>query len=106
VSAPAGSSLETAWSRSERMVGRWVAGEFVLVPLRDQAADIDAIYNLSPVAAFIWERLDGRTTGRAVVQAVVERFEVEEDAAAADYLGLVEQLGSIGAVVAAPTPAG
>jgi hypothetical protein len=81
------------------MVGRWVAGEFVVVPLRDRAADLDAIYNLSRVAAFIWERLDGRTSGREVVEAMVERFEVTETQAAADYLRFLEQLRSIEAVV-------
>ena len=95
-------SLEVAWARSERMVGRSVAGEFVLVPLRDRAADIDAIYNLSRVAAFIWERCDGRTPGREVVRAIVKQFEVEEEEAAADYLRLVEQLRSIEALVERP----
>jgi Coenzyme PQQ synthesis protein D (PqqD) len=93
------SSLEVAWARSERMVGRSVAGEFVLVPLRDRAADIDAIYNLSRVAAFIWERFDGRTPGRDVVRAIVKQFEVDEEQAAADYLRLVEQLRSIEALI-------
>jgi hypothetical protein len=90
--------LETAWARSERMVGRFVAGEFVVVPLRDRAADIDAIYSLSRVAAFIWEHLDGRTTGESVVKALVERFEVTFEEAAADYLRFVEQLRAIGAI--------
>lgn len=96
--------LEVAWARSERMVGRSVAGEFVLVPLRNRAADIDAIYNLSRVAAFIWERFDGRTPGRAVVCAMVEQFEVDAEEAAADYLRLVEQLRSISALVETPSP--
>jgi len=91
--------LAARWARSERMVGRWVAGEFVVVPLRDRAADLDAIYNLSRVAAFIWERLDGRASGQEVVQALVERFEVSEEQAAADYLRFLEQLRSIEAVV-------
>jgi hypothetical protein len=91
--------LAARWARSERMVGRWVAGEFVVVPLRDRAADLDAIYNLSRVAAFIWERLDGRTSGQEVVRALVGRFEVTEAEAAADYLRFVEQLRAIEAVV-------
>jgi hypothetical protein len=96
--------LGAAWARSERMVARWVAGEFVVVPLRNRAADIDAIYTLNRVAAYIWERLDGRTPGHEVVRAMVERFEVSEEAAAADYLRLIAELQSIEAVVAAPAP--
>ena len=94
--------LDVAWARSERMVGRSVADEFVLVPLRDRAADIDAIYNLNRVAAFIWERCDGRTPGHEVVRAIVERFRVEKEEAAADYLRLVQQLRSIVALVEVP----
>ena len=94
--------LEQVWARSERMVGRSVAGEFVLVPLRDRAADIDAIYNLTRVAAFIWERIDGRTPGHEVVRAMVRQFEVDEEEAAADYVRLVEQLRSIEALVEPP----
>jgi hypothetical protein len=84
--------LQTAWARSERMVGRSVAGEFVIVPLRGQAADIDSVYSLNAVAAFIWERLDGQTPGHLVVRQMVERFEVEEPEATADYLFFVERL--------------
>jgi Coenzyme PQQ synthesis protein D (PqqD) len=91
--------LERAWARSDRMVGRSVAGEFVIVPLRDQAADIDSVYNLNPVAAFIWQRLDGRTPGHTVVREIVDRFAVGEEEAAADYVHFLEQLRSIRAVV-------
>jgi len=93
--------LAAVWARSERMVGRWVAGEFVVVPLRNRAADLDAIYNLNKVAAYIWERLDGSASGHEVVRAVASRFEVSEKEAAADYLKLVEELRSIDAVVPA-----
>ena len=99
---PAAPDLSAAGVRSDRMVGRFVAGEFVIVPLRDQAADIDGIYNLNAVAAFIWERLDGLTSGEAVVRAMVERFEVGREQATADYQRFLGQLLSIGALRAAP----
>jgi hypothetical protein len=81
------------------MVGRAVAGEFVIVPLRDQAADIDSVYNLNPVAAFIWQRLDGQTRGDTIVREIVERFAVGEEEAASDYVHFVDQLRSIRAIL-------
>ena len=91
-------SLDTAYARSERMVGRRIADEYVLVPLVGEGAEIDSLFNLSRVAAFIWERLDGNASGAVVVAAVVERFEVPRERAETDYLELVEQLLSIGAI--------
>jgi hypothetical protein len=86
------------------MVGRRIGDEYVLVPLAGRGADLDSILNLSRVAAFVWERLDGVRTGAQVVDAVVERFEVERTEAEADYLELVETLLDVGAVE--PSPAG
>ncbi len=91
-------SLETAYVRSERMVGRRIADEYVLVPLVGEGAEIDSLFNLSRVAAFIWEHLDGNASGAAVVAAVVERFLVPREQAEADYLEFVEQLASIDAI--------
>ncbi len=93
--------LEEAWARSARMVGRRIGDEYVLVPLAGRGADLDSILNLNRVAAFVWERLDGTRTGAAVVDAVVERFDVERPRAEADYLELVDTLLELKAIVAA-----
>jgi len=95
VSVPA---LADVYARSDRIVGRRIAGEYVLVPLVSHGADLDAIYNLNAVGAFVWERLDGRTSGSDIVQALCAAFEVDEARAAADYLGFVGQLLDLGAV--------
>jgi hypothetical protein len=66
-----------------------------------RGADLDAILNLNRVGAFIWEHLDGRRSGRDVVAALVERFDVEPDSAERDYLTFVAKLLSVQAVEAA-----
>ncbi len=98
--------LDEPFARSARMVGRRIGDEYVLVPLAGRGADLDSILNLSRVAAFVWERLDGARTGAQVVDAVVERFEVERAEAEADYLELVETLLDIGAVERPPAGRG
>jgi hypothetical protein len=99
LSAP---TLDHVFARSERMVGRRVADEFILVPLVGRGADVDSILNLNRVGAFIWETIDGRRDGRAVVLALVERFEVEEERAARDYLDFVSTLVSLHALREVP----
>lgn len=98
--------LDEAFARSARMVGRRIGDEYVLVPLAGRGADLDSILNLSRVAAFVWERLDGARTGAEVVDAVVERFEVERAEAEADYLELVETLLDVGALARPPAGRG
>jgi hypothetical protein len=85
------------------MIGRRIGEEFVLVPLAERGADLDSILNLSRVAAFIWELLDGERTGDAIVDAVVGRFEVDRPRAAADYLELLGTLRDLGALRPGPS---
>ena len=91
-------SLSDAFERSDRMVGRRVADEYILVPIVGHGAELDGIYNLSRVGAFIWELLDGRLRGEEVVDAVVAHFEVDRATAAGDYEAFLSKLVSIRAV--------
>ncbi len=93
--------LEQVWARAERMVGRRIGDEYVLVPLAGRGADLDSILNLNRVAAFIWEQLDGARTGEVIVEAVVERFDVERARAEADTLELLDTLLGLKAIVSA-----
>jgi len=81
------------------MASRTIGGARVLVPLAERGADLDSVFNLNRVAAFVWERLDGTRTTAEVVDALVERFEVERERAEADTLELLETLRAIGAIV-------
>jgi hypothetical protein len=83
------------------MVSRTIGGECVLVPLAERGADLDSIFNLNRVAAFIWEQLDEKRTAADLVAAVVARFEVERERAEADTLELLETLQEIRAIVPA-----
>jgi Coenzyme PQQ synthesis protein D (PqqD) len=90
--------LEAVLERSDRVVGRQIAGETILVPLVGHGAELDSIFNLNAVGAFIWEQIDGARDGHAIVAALVAAFDVTAARAAADYVRFVEQLESVGAV--------
>lgn len=96
--------LEETWARSSNMVGRRIGDEYVLVPLAGRGADLDSILNLNRVAAFVWEQLDGKRTGAALVAAVVERFDVDPERAERDSLELLDTLLELKAIV--PTAPG
>jgi hypothetical protein len=91
--------LTQVFIRSPRMVGRRVAGEYILVPIAGRGAEVDAIFNLNGVAAFIWEQFDGRQDGHRIVTKIAEQFDVDHVRAQADYLEFAGKLLSIGALV-------
>jgi len=98
VSEAAGRGLDAAWARSPQVVGRKVGAQFVLIPIVGDGADLDGVLNLNEVAAFVWERLDGRTSGRQVVDAILASFEVTRARAEQDYLELVARLAGRDAI--------
>jgi len=97
-------ALAGVYARSDRMVGRRVADEYILVPIVGRGANLDSIFNLSRVAAFIWESIDGRRDGYAIIEAVTSRFEVDRRQAEDDYCHFLEQLVTIEAVFPAHRP--
>ena len=79
-------------------VTRSIAGETVVVPVRGQVGDLDAIYNLNEVGAFIWERIDGRESVDQVIEAVREEFEVASEQAkreTSEFITALEAAGMI-----------
>jgi hypothetical protein len=96
------STLTDVYAHSASVVGRRMGDELVLVPLAGRGADIDSILNLNKVGAFIWEQLDGNRSGAAVVDALVDHFEVERAQAEEDYLGFLTTLRSLTVAVSVP----
>ena len=48
------------YRKKKNFVTREVAGETLIVPLRGKLADMQRIFALDAVAAFIWQNLDGQ----------------------------------------------
>ena len=88
--------------RSLRMVSRKVAGEHILVPLASRGAEIDSIFNLNGTGTFIWERIDGKTTGREIAARVASEFEIPEARAQADCAEFLSQLLEVRAIEPGP----
>ena len=94
--------LAEAWSRSGRMVGRRIGDEYVLVPLAGARGRPRLDPQPQPRGHL---RLGAarRTSGRAprIVDAVVERFEVDRERAERDTLELLDTLLELAAIVPA-----
>jgi hypothetical protein len=93
--------LGECYQKSESIVFREIAGEMILVPIRQNVGDLESIYTLNETAAFMWGLIDGRRTVREIRDAVIAEYEVEEGEAEQDVLALLAQLASFGGVTRA-----
>lgn len=90
--------LERCYEKDPSIVHRNIAGEAILVPIRQNVADLESIYTLDEVAARIWELIDGQRRVEEIRDAIVEEYEVSPDVAEADLVEFVQQLEEIGGV--------
>jgi hypothetical protein len=90
-------SQET-YRQDDSFVSRRIEDEVILVPIRQNVADLESIYTLNEVGAYIWEQIDGRRTAAEILPLMVGEFDVTEEEAQRDLVEFVEQLSSIGAI--------
>lgn len=85
-------SMDTVYTKSEDVVFRKIADEFVLVPIRQKAVDLKSIYTLNETGAFIWDLVDGSKTVSEIKERVLLDFEAAPDSAESDVRGILSQL--------------
>ncbi len=90
--------MEAFYKKTNNFVSRRISGEAVLVPLRKKKGDSDHIFSLNETAASVWVILDGNHSMRSVVEQIVAEYEVEDEDAIREAMGLVEELVNIGAL--------
>jgi hypothetical protein len=86
------------YQKDPAMVGREIVGEMILVPVRQNAGNLESIYTLNETAAFAWNLLDGQRTLAEISAEIAAEFEVSPEQAQADLLELVAQLLEINAI--------
>ena len=87
-------ALDERYQKSDDIVSRDIAGETILVPIRNNVGDLESIYTLNETAARVWSLLDGQRTVREIRDAIVAEYEVEQEEAEQDVLELLAQLES------------
>ncbi|MBI2859305.1 MAG: PqqD family protein [Chloroflexi bacterium] len=93
--------MTTRYEKDTTMVTREIAGEMILVPIRQNVGDLQCIYTLNEVGARIWKLLDEKGTLADIVSTLVTEYEVEREQAEADMTGFLAEMESIGAMVPA-----
>ena len=90
--------LDKVYSKSDSIVFRKIADEFILVPIRQNVGDLESIYTLNETAARIWELIDGKIEVGKIKEKIVEEFEVTPEEAEKDIMEHLQQLEGIKAI--------
>jgi hypothetical protein len=89
---------EKVFVRDKDVVSRKIAGELFLVPVKGQLADMQKIFTLTPVAEYIWDRLDGQKRVNDIRNDVIAQFDVDKEKADSDIQEFIAELLETGLV--------
>lgn len=87
--------LEKCFDKDPNIVSRKIAGEYILVPIRQNVGDLESIYTLNEVGAFIWELIDGEREVKKIKEMIVEEFVISPQEAENDLIEFLLQLEKI-----------
>jgi hypothetical protein len=91
-------NFNKVFMRNGDVISRKIAGELFLVPVKGKIADMENIFALTPVAEYIWDRLDGRKSLNEILNDVVDHFDVSKEQAESDVLEFITELVGAGLI--------
>jgi len=75
---------EKRYQKSDSVVYRKIGNSFILVPIRNDVADLETVFTLNDVSSRIWELIDGKLTAGEIARKLTEEFDVIQEEAEKD----------------------
>lgn len=75
---------------------RSIAGSHIVVPVGTAGVSFKGMITLNSSGAFLWRELETDKTGEQLLQAMLEKYEIDESAAKADinqFVGTLQHAG-------------
>ena len=91
-------ALDQVYQKNQNFVFRKIDNDTLLVPIKNDVGDMDCIYNLNEMGAFVWEHLDGQKSAQDIKNLILAEFDVSVQEAEADLEKFVMQLSEIEAI--------
>lgn len=89
------SYLEKCFEKDPNIVSRKIADEVILVPIRRGVGDLENIFTLNEVGAFVWELLNGENKLKDIVKIISEDFDIDPKTAEKDLIYFVHELEKV-----------
>ena len=88
---------EETFVRSQAVIARVVAGETLIIPVRDKV-DPASIYSLNSAGSLIWKLLGSPRTVTQLAIAFAQEFEVEPEMVRLDVADFLNEMVAVGMV--------
>jgi len=96
--------LNTIYKKDPNIVSRLIAEEVILVPIRNNVADMDFIFTLNETAAYVWNMIDGTRSMSDIIDLVTKEFDVDPSLALSDLQELVQSLIDVNVLLKVTQP--
>ena len=90
---------QQTYKRNKNFVFRRIENETILVPIKDNVGDMNCIYNLNELGAFIWQNIKCKNSVADIKKLILAEFEVSESQAEVDLNEFINDLRGIEAIV-------
>lgn len=92
------SLLDKSFVKDENLMARNIAGETLIVPIRNSIGDLNSIYTLNEVGARVWQLIDGRRSVNQIAAVISTEYDVAGELAKTDVLELLDSMQEAGLV--------
>ena len=76
----------------KELITREIAGEVILVPVGKSVLESNGLFALNELGTFLWKYLPAAESETALVDFVLEEYEVDRETAAADTAEFLQKL--------------
>jgi hypothetical protein len=84
--------------RSQAVIARVVAGETLIIPVRDRVGDLASIYSLNSTASLLWKLLGSPRTVAQLAMALAQEYKVEPEMVQGDVADFLNEMMAVGMV--------
>ena len=84
------------FAKEKDLVTRNVAGETIIVPIKNKVGDLDSIYTLNEVGTVIWELIDGKKSISQIAEEIYLTYDVTPEEAKKDTVDFINTLKEAG----------
>lgn len=87
--------MNNTYSKKTECVIKEVGKEHILVPITDNIAEMNTMYNLNEMGAFIWNLIDGELSNYEIAEKIIEEYEIDIETAKKDVDNFTEKISAL-----------
>lgn len=87
------------YTRNPDFIFRKIVDEMILVPIHKNVADMDAIFTLNEVGAFVWAQIEQPCSLDEIQKSLADEFDADLEIIQSDLRQFLTEMVNIGAVV-------